>query len=893
MPFFQRIFRRHRMTADLSEELQQHLEEKAAALEAQGMPREEAIHAARRAFGNATLIEQRSREIWLWVWMDNLLRDLRFALRQLRKSPGFTITAVLTLALGIGANLAMFTVIDAVLLRPLPYADSDRLVTLDELDSKKESTFGVIYPDAMEWINNAKKLSGLALFSTNSNFLKGPATTEQVATIQATPNLFSLLGVQPKLGRTYTPAELASGHDQVVILSDALWTKEFHRDPNVLGQTIKLDGQPYGVIGVMPAGFSFPFSETEEQVWTPLTLTPALMTRGNEIANLSAIARLRQNVSVVAAQAELDGLQHSIAREYPANYVFTKPVGVRARAYHSVLFSNLRPALLILQLASGILWLIACANVAGLMLVRGTVRQRELAVRQALGASRKRLLWQSLLDSLLLSLGGSAGGLGIAALALWSFHAALMQRIPALKDIHLNLSVVVVSAAFSVLSALVFGLVPAYVVSRSQVTHVLQQTGPQTTAGGHLTRLRDGLIVTEVALSLALLVACGLLLRTLYALRRVPLGIRTQHIITADLSLPSYRFQHSDVATTLYKPLLEKVHNLPDVLAASLSTTVPLDQSFHPMLTMYQSVTNKNGTQQQPAKIAASFGAMSTGTQQVFGFRMLRGRFFNAQDTLTSQPVVVVNKAFADTWTRDHHDILGKSFLRMSTTDKREAIVVGIMDDLPAYSLDNQHEPQVYLCMNQLQPTDTFYDVVANTHVRLAVRTRENPAAVIPEIRGILAQLLPELHGSKIETMDQVVEDSLGDQKLAAHLLEIFGGTALLITLTGLYGSLLYMVSLRHREMAIRLALGAQRSQLLRLVFSRAAVLLAIGLGAGVAVSYATGQLLRSYLYGVHAHDLFTLLAVALLFAACGALAAYIPARRAASVDPMQALRAE
>jgi hypothetical protein len=374
----------------------------------------------------------------------------------------------------------------------------------------------------------------------------------------------------------------------------------------------------------------------------------------------------------------------------------------------------------------------------------------------------------------------------------------------------------------------------------------------------------------------------------------VPLGIRTEHIVTADLTVPSYRYQDRNIFQALDQPILAKTQQLPDVMAASLSTNVPLDRAFFVQLSLGGDAKQaKSRSGASKTLIYAQLGAASWEMQRVFGFRMLQGRFFNAQDTASSQPVVVVNRAFADVWSPGSSPV-GKEFLSTRSHDENsKAIIVGVIDDLPQRSLANKRGPQVLFCMAQLGPATSFYQPLLGVHMALSARTRENPGAVIPEIREILAEAAPELRGSKIQTMDQAVEDSLGDQKLAAHLLEIFGGAALLITLTGLYGSLLYMVSLRHREMAIRLALGAQRSQLLRLVFSRAAVLLTVGLGAGVAVSYATAQLLRSYLYGVRAHDLSTLIAVALLFAACGALAAYIPARRAASVDPMQALRSE
>jgi predicted permease len=889
------LFTRGKVEREIDAELRAHIEMRTADNMAQGMTAEEARRDARVKFGNPVVMKEKVTGVDAALWMENLWRDVRYAVRQLKKSPGFTMTAIAVLALGIGANTAMFTVVDAVLLRGLPYADAGRLMTIRTYDNKDlPNFFGVAYPDIAEWQKRARSLSGIAYTNGASPYIQGPNGTEKVTNTSSSANLFAVLGVQPQLGRTYNDAEQTPGRDKVVVLSDALWEKLFHRDPEVLGKTVKLDETTYTVIGVMPKEFSYPFSQTAAQVWTPEALVPGIAARGNWIStSMIPIARLRPGVSMMAAQTELDGLQHGIAKEYPAGYAFPKSVGVRLESYRSSLVQEFRPALLMLLAACGLLWLIACANVASLMLVRGTVRQRELAVRQALGASRKRLVWQSLLDSMLLSLGGAAVGLGLALTTLWVFHAALMQRIDMLRDIHLNGTVLGLLIGFSVLTALVFGGIPAWLASRGSVTQALQQGGTQASSSSHQKRLRDVLMVGEIALSLTLLVACGLLLRTLYALRHLPLGIHTEHVIMADLTIPGYRYRGSNVVTALYEPMLEKTQRLPDVMAASLSTTVPLDTAMLVDFFMSRKDKQSNGmANSQQTMISAQLGMTSPEMQRVFGFRMLQGRFFDAQDTATSQPVAIVNRAFAEEWWPGSNPI-GKQFMQMRLDDKRSTtIVIGVMDDLPQVSLADKRGPQTLLCLPQLGPSSGFYGM-ADVGMELAVRTRENPAAVIPEIRTLLGQMAPELRGAKVRTMDQVVEDSLGNQKLAAHLLEIFGGTALLITLAGLYGSLLYMVSLRNREMAIRMALGAQRVQVMRLVLAQAAVLLMIGLGMGMAMSYATGRFLRGYLYGVRVHDQWTLVAVSVLFAACGGLAAYIPARRAARVDPMQALRSE
>ncbi|MHB1856178.1 MAG: ABC transporter permease [Acidobacteriaceae bacterium] len=831
--------------------------------------------------------------------MTSLWGDLRYALRQLRKAPGFAVTAILVLALGIGANAAMFAVLNAVLLRPLPYADVNRLVVPKIFDKHGRPMFGAMYPDIEEWQLRTHALSGIAYTTDNNRFIDAPHSGGSVSNVESSSNLFSVLGVQPQIGRTYGLAEQTPGKNHVVVLSHEAWDSYFRLDPKVLGKTIKLDGQPYIVIGVMPRRFSYPFSggraqvwATETQVWTPLPLTPEMAIRSGMLASYQAIGRLNRGVSLAVAQRELNNLQHGIAKEYPASYAYPVPMSVQVQSCRASLTAQFRSSLLILEAACLVLWLIACANLAGLLLVRGSARQRQTAVRAALGASRTRLLWQTLSESLLLSLSAAGVGIGLAEATLHVFRHALLQRISIIRDIHLNLPVLLVLAAFSIVTAVVCGIMPAMVVAKVPALQALQQGGMHSSTDRRQKHLRDGLIVIEIALSLTLLVACGLLLRTLYAMRHESLGIRTDHVLTADFNIPSYQYRNANLVTQLYQPLLIKTQQLPDVQAASLSTSVPLDAGFWVQLSLYGDAKEASRPNAENKLINAQLNVATPDLQRVFGFRMLQGRFFDAHDTSTSQPVVVVNQAFANAWSPDS-PALGKQLMNLHKGKDSREIVIGVMDNLPQRSLAQQRGPQVWICLPQLIPGDNLYQAVATVHMQLAVRTREQPEVVIPEIRNLLGQLAPQLRGVKIESMNQVVEDSMGDQNLAAHLLELFGGTALLITLAGLYGSLLYAVNLRRREMAVRLAVGAQRADILRLILWRAAILLLIGVAAGTALSYATGRFLRSYLYKVHPGDWLTLLSACLLLAACGLLAAYVPARRAAMTEPIEILREE
>ncbi|HTU49696.1 MAG TPA: ABC transporter permease [Acidobacteriaceae bacterium] len=830
--------------------------------------------------------------------MTNLINDLRYAVRQLRKSPGFALTAILILALGIGANAAMFTVLNAVLLRPLPYADVNRLVVPTLFDQHGQRIYGAMYPDIKEWQTRARTLSGIAYARDGSQYLSGVTGGETVSSVQSSANLFSVLGIQPQIGRTYGLEEQTPGRDHVVVLSDPMWDKYFHRNPNALGKTVKLDGQPYTVIGVMPKGFSYPYSvgrggvwAFQSEVWIPLPLAPDAMTRSGPSAYYGIIGRLKPGVSLATVQTELNNLQHQISKEYPAGYAYPVPLSVQMQSYRDSLTEQFRPSLLVLEAACLMLWLIACANVTGLLLVRGSARQREIAVRGALGARRTRLLWQSMTESLLLSVAATGAGIGLAVLTLHVFRRALLQRIDLIRDIHLNLPIVGILAAFSIVTAVVCGLTPALLTVNSPALQALQHGGLHSSSDRRQKHVRDGLIVVEIALSLTLLVACGLLLRTLYALRHEPLGIRTDHVLTADFNLPGYLYHDTNLVAHLYQPLLAKTQQLPDVQAASLSTYVPLDAGFWVQFEFWED-GKKPPPGSQYKRIYGQIGAVTADMQRVFGFRMLQGRFFNAEDTYTSQPVVVVNRAFAKEYWPDGKAI-GKQFMQLHKGKDSREIVIGVMDDLPQRSLADKRGPQILVCLSQLAPGDNLYTPTASVHMQLAVRTREQPEVVIPEIRNLLGQLAPQLRGLKIETMNQVVEDSMGDQNLAAHLLELFGGTALIITLAGLYGSLLYAVSLRRREMAVRLAVGAQRLDILKIVLLRAVILLSVGLGAGTAISYATGRFLQSYTYKVHPGDPVTLLAACLLFLICGLLAAYLPARRAAMTEPIEILREE
>jgi predicted permease len=887
------LFRNRRPEArksDLDDEIAAHLAMAAADREAAGADPATARRDARREFGNTALVKDITRETWGDLWLEHLFADLKYSLRQIRKSPGFALTAIGTLALGIGAAAAMFTVVDHVLLRPLPYADADRLVTLSERGKTSDFKRDVPWLDIEEWIARSTTLEHFAFSTgmTGRNFLLGQTSTLQVDGIAVSSNLFETLGAHPALGhgfRTEKPGYGAVKNANTIILSDAVWKTAFGGDRQILGRVVKVNDASYTVVGIMPPGFQYPFSNfVNAQIWTTVALGASDRTRDYHAQNFQVIARLRHGATAQMAAVEMATIQRQVSPLYTDPETRADHTTVALERYGDSLVSvDIKKALLSLLAAAGVLWLIASLNVINLLLARSIARRREIAMRGALGASRWRVMQQLLIEGLLLS--GIAAvlgtGLALAAIRLTRSVASIHLNV----DLSANLNVTILAAlcGLTLLSAALSSVWPALSAVRAPIEPALKQGGQQTGASRHQNRVRRLLVVTEIAMSLTLLVACGLLLRTIYTLRRVPLGYRTDHIVVANLAIPSWRYSGKNVIANLYDPLLERVQHLHGVENAGLMSEVPLGQTFNIRLGLLM-----NGNQ-----ITALLKPVTPQIQSIFGFRMLAGRFFNEQDTPTSAPAAVVNPAFAREYAPNKHD--PSSLLGMKVWNLRKdspARVIGVLDNERQKSVAEPSQPEVEICLCQLTPDSGVYQP-STIAVDLAVRTERPTAEMIPELRNILRQASPELADATITTMDQIVEDSYGSQRLAAHLLEIFGGSALLLCIAGLYGLLAYIVSQRTREMGVRIALGAQRGNVLWLVLRQAGGMVIAGIVIGILLALAGGRFVRSYLYGVSTHDAWTLSLVALLLLLSGMLAAYLPARRAAGVNPVEALRAE
>jgi predicted permease len=889
----------------LNEELQAHARMAMADRMERGEPEEEARRNAMRELGNIPLIEDVTRAMWGGVWLERALQDVRYALRQLRRAPGFAATVVMTLALGLGAAVAMYTVVDRVLLRPLPYRDAGSLVNIREVSSTGVSKWGPTPPaflDIAEWQARSHTLASIAFWNGKGDhpggfsYLEGKDGSIGVADVTASANLFSTVGVHAAMGRTFLEGESGSARPEdahTILLSDAIWRDAFGADPQILGRTVKVSGEAYTVIGVMPRGFVFPFDLSHPMVWTPIVPGSDDKARVKNVTpSYETIARLAPGASVAAATSEIKGIQRDVAAQYTDADYRDRISSIHVRRYEDTLVDDsVRKSLLALGGASAVLWLIACVNVTSLLLARATSRQREIAVRGALGAGRGRIVQQLLIEGLMLSSVASLLGIGLAMLTLRMFEHGLKAQFHIYTTLTPNLRVLSVLLALTVMSAVASSVWPAVAAARAPIEPALRQGAVQSGTGRTQHRLRAVLVVAEIAMSLTLLVACGLLLRTIYTLRHVPLGFRTDHIMVASMAIPNYKYEGRDLNKELYEPLLERVQHMPGVQSASLMSEVPLGKTFNIVFSFGDG--NGNATDVRRGKIRAKASAVTPENQKVFRFPMLRGRFFNDGDTAASLPVVVVNRAFVREWEGEDGDpgkILGTPLLGLGKD--RQSVVVGVLDDERQVSVAEPSQPEIEVCLPQITPGSGFYQPVEMA-MDLAVRTERDPAAMTPVLRRVMREASPELANSSFTTMEQVVEDSYGSQQLASRLLEIFGGTALVLCIAGIYGLLAYLVTQRTRELGIRIALGAQRSRLMAMVLRQAGTMLLAGLVVGLVLAYVTSRVVATLLYGVKAHDPWTMAAVTLILLAGGLAAACIPARRAAAVDPMVALRSE
>jgi predicted permease len=823
--------------------------------------------------------------------MQSILQDVRYALRQLRKSPGFTFTAVTVLALGLGANIAVFTILNGILLRPLPYAHPDRIEAVEF--SGGRPYYGMSYANMLQLRDSVgPQLQIGAAFGSASASVVSPGGRYQVFRTDVEARLLTLLGVNPILGRVFRDDENEPGRNRVVLLGEDVWRKLYSADPQIVGKTLTIKGEAYTIVGVMPRGFAFPANELM-QIWSPVALTAAnrsAMSGDNQVLG-DLYARLPEGMSAAQLTAALSRAQAIIAKEVSEDDV---PKRIAVTGYQQSLSNDAREPLLLLYAVVFGIWLLACLNVTSLMLARAVSRSREQAVRAALGASRLRLLQQTIVESLLLSGVGAVFGLLLGQTAIKLLWRQIHRQLPLTNAIHLDGRVIAAMVALTLFTAVVVGIFPALRAMRRDAQGDLR--GVSSTASASQNRTREALVVAQISLTLIFLVGAGFFLRTIHALRSVPLGFTQQNVLTGGIILNGGSHQLEELAgaptdtnivRTTYLPLLERLRAIPGVQVAALSSVLPLRAEFAVMI--MGNLDHKEVPRGQTPSFAGRLA--SAGLVEALGIPMLRGRFFTEDDSSTSPPVVVVNQAFVNKFLPGQNPI-GHTFGMGKTGRFAEMRIVGVIGDVKQAKVTDATKPEMYFCLAQTEPGTPLYGI-ATAFIQVAIRGAVPADTLRAQFDKALHEVAPDATTTDVKTIHEAVEDSFGSQTLISHLLESFAGLALMMSSVGLYGLLSFAVAQRTREISLRIALGAPQANILNLVFRRAFLLVGIGLTIGGSMAWFAVKFASSYIYGVQAHDGLTFAAVVLVLTTTSVVAAWLPARRAASVDPILALRSE
>ncbi len=865
------LIRRGQFDRELDEEMRFHMDMKAQA----GGGTEEAAYAARRQFGNVMLVRETSREMWSWLRIETFLQDLRYAARMLRKNPEFTAAAALTLALGIGASTAIFSVVHAVLLRPLPYRAPGQLVALWEWNIHERHINTVAAANFADWKARNRVFSDMAYSWDEGYTFTGAANPEAVAGYTFSCNMFSLMGAKPLLGRTFASDECQAGKDHVVVLSYALWQRRFAADPAIVGRAIQLNREPYTVVGVMPREFAHPSIETA--LWTPLTV-PANFFADRKLHVLRVIARLREGVTIEHAQNEMDALTRQLAREHPET---DAGMGAALSSLRDFYTHEVKTSLWVLQAAVLVMLLIACGNVANLLLARSGTRRREMAVRLALGAGRPRLVRQLLTEGMLLAMLGGAAGIALAFWGAGVLAALLPPNIAGIADAAhpaawINLPVLLAAVAFSFASGMVFGVAPALSTSAAP-DGILRSSGRSLTESRGNMRFTGGLIVSQIALSLMLLTGAGLLIRSFVNLQKRDFGFRTDHILTLVLMGRSGGFGSAGMGPFL-GPVLERIEALPGVRAAGAIAAMPLTgMSAHRSFAIPGQPPRPYG--EQPV---AGFHVVTAHYFQAMGIRLLRGRYFDSHDAENTAGVALINETLARRFFANE-DPVGKAISVADGDTRVTRTIVGVVGDTRHEQLVDLPDPEIYRPFKQADWP--FAGIV--------VHTASDPLALAAVVRAAIWAVDKEQPIDAVMTLEQRAESTLAPRRANLLLLSLFAAIALALAAIGIYGVSAYAVSRRIHEIGIRMALGAQGRQVTGMVLRKALLLTAGGVLVGLLAAAGASRFLESLLVDVGATDAITFLLAPPLLTAIAAFAAYVPARRASKVDPMEALRYE
>jgi putative ABC transport system permease protein len=891
------LWRREKLGTELDEELRAHVEMRAADNLAAGMSEDDARYDALKRFGNVTLMKERTRDMDIMGWMETAAQDLKFAARMLRKSPGFTAIAVMTLALGIGANTAMFTVVESVMVRQLPYAHAARMVSIGVGDA--ENIGNTSYLNYKSVKEQTKLMDEVACYIADVGVVQGKNGSVSVTTTRVTPNLFKILGVQPVLGRTFSEEEGHIGGPQAVLLAEGMWKNNFAADPQIIGKTVRVNNQERVVVGVMPAGFRFPDTEGADivkGVWVPMQPTKEMETeRGYDLFDMVGV--LKPGVTVVQEQTELGVIVKEIQR---LDAKGGKDLKLFVQPYQKLLTGSLNSVFLALVVALGLVLLIACANVANLLIARCAGRQQEFAVRAALGADRMRLMRQLIIEGGLLSALGCAMGFAMACLAVMLVHKMPPDTIPRAEEIAVRWTVVLALAGIATATTIISSVLPALMVGRTDPQRALAGAARSTGTRSGKGRLSKGLVAGEVALSVLLLVATGLLFHTLLNLEHAQLGFQTTDV-TAFTAMPADAAGFGNLAVTAedknsapsvaavtYLPALERMRAVPGVEEAALMSALPL------------SGVNLGGNfevvgrpKDEANKPGARYVAVSGRYERVMNTPVIRGRMINEDDSANAPFVVVINETLAKKYFANENPI-GKQldFFGKETGLTKTGTIVGVLGDQVDNSVSAPPQPMMMFSFQQIPTTSLYYAALIKTVVFYVVKTRGN-VAVASEMRNVFHQVAPGMAVDNFEALQKTVENSTFSSRLGLYLTGAFAGMAVLMVVAGLYGVLAQVVSYRRREIGLRMALGASPGRILTMVLRQGSVMIVTGLVVGLAAAVFAAKLLNDFLYRVSAVDPWTYIGVAVLLLVVGSVAALVPARRAAAVEPMQALREE
>ena len=867
------VFRRETVESEMEEELRFHSERQLEKYRNTGMSREEAQRRVRMDFGGLEQVKEECRDARGVSLLETLAQDLRYGWRTLLKSPGFAAAALFTLALGIGANTAIFSVVYGVLLQPLPFRDAARLVLLHET-TPKVGDVSVSYPNFQDWRAQSHSFSEMAAVSNVAFNMTGTSQPENIGGLAVSPNFLSMAGVRPVIGRGFTPDEEKAGTAPVLLLSYALWQSHFGGDRRVIGQTIRLDSRTVTIVGVLPRDFRWVETcDVIEPMGVWATNNGTVAERGDR-GDLTVVGRLAAGVRMEQARAEMDGIAARLARAYPqAN----DQCGVKLQPLRETFSGDARPAMAVLLAAAIFVLLVACANVANLFLMRGAVRAKEMALRIAIGASGGRIVRQILTESFLVALLGGLAGLGLAMAGIPAIARLIPADTLAGASIGMNGAVLLFSASLVVLSVLMFGLAPALHAARGNV-HADLKEGGKTTSGGGRNRWRGLLATSEIALALILLVGAGLMMKSLYRLLAVDSGFRPERVLKMEMSLRTAQYDKDPVVIGFWQQALDRVRALPGVESAAVGTAIPLtDDHSRTDITMEGTALSKPSDYPHP-----DTHIVSPGYEKTLGIRLLRGRGFTDADRENAPRVALVNAIVAQRLFPGA-DPVGKRFSFGRNRAPQWLTIVGVLADTKMYGLANPARLEVYV---------PFRQTAANEMV-LLVKSGMEPAALVSAIRAVVVSIDKEQPIFGIATMQEVVNASVSTRRLTLILLALFSGLALVLASIGIYGVISYSVAQRAREIGIRMALGAQRGDVLRLVLAQGGKISVAGIAIGSAASAGLTWLMAKLLYSVSAVDPATFAAVAFVLAVIAMVASYIPARRALRVDPLVALRNE